>query len=111
MKIIGLFVCIFLLFLPPTGSGISLHQQSEGAPPSDEWTILEGRITKPSHVQINGGDYVEFNCFFVHYSTRYQGNIRAGWFHDFDRIVLPEVHYGFLGNRWVFAQFFTSLIP
>jgi hypothetical protein len=103
--------CFFLLLLLPMTVGASIHQKSDGKPLFDEWTILAGRITGHRHVHINGVDYVEFNCFFVHYKTHYYGNVRSGWFHHFDRIDMPELHYGFLGNRWVFAKFFMSLIP
>ncbi len=113
MKKVILFTlfCTFLFILPTIAVGAHISQKTMSRPLYTDWTILEGRVTGHRHVHINGGDYVEFNCFFVHYRTHYRGNIRAGWFHHFDRIVMPELHMGFLGNRWVFAKFFMSLIP
>jgi len=91
--------------------GVNIHQKPEGKPANSDWTYLQGIITRPRYVHVNGVDYVEFNVIFVHYTTHWYGNIRSGFFHHFERILLPEFHFGWLGLHLVFAKFNVALIP
>jgi len=108
--IIGLLVCVFLLLLSPMTLGVGIHQTSEVKVMVNEWTILIGIISRPHRDTVNGIKIVEFNAFLVHYRMHWYGNIRAGWFHHFDRILLPQLHYGYLGFHFICAKFFVSLI-
>jgi hypothetical protein len=102
---------LFLLLLSPMTVGVNIHQKPEEKPLANDWTYLWGTITRPRHVNINGGDYVTFNAIFVHYRTHWFGNIRSGFFHHFETILLPELHFGFLGRHFVFAKFNMGLVP
>ena len=108
---ICLLFCLLMVLLPLTNIGLGLEQKPEGVAPFKNWTILEGVVTRPKHVRINGFRYLEFNAFLVHYRTHTTGEIRAGLFHSFEKIVLPEFHYGYVGLHLVLAKWDVCLIP
>jgi len=107
--VICTMLCLLLIMLPPITVGLAIHQKSEGEPVVNEWTYLQGIITKPSYV--NGDRYVTFRAIFVHYSTHWYGNVRTGFFHHSDVILLPRFHFGYLGSHLVFAKFNMALFP
>jgi hypothetical protein len=111
-KIILYFLfCFILLILPPITSGMYIPEQHQDTIWPHDWTILIGLITRPRHVHINGGEYVEFNALILHYRTHWFGNIRAGFFHHFEKIVMPNFHYGLLGAHLIAAKFNMGLAP
>jgi len=99
--------CLLLIMVPPMTAGFDSHQISEEKPVVNEWTYLQGIITKPSYV--NGDQYVTFRVIFVHYKTHWYGNTRTGFLHRSDTILLPRFHFGYLGNHLVFAKFNMAL--
>lgn len=103
--------CLFLFLLPPITAGMMTSEQSTGELWPKDWTILIGLVTRHRHVHINGGEYVEFNALFVHYRTHWFGNIRAGFFHRFEKIVMPAFHYGLLSAHLIAAKFNMGLAP
>jgi hypothetical protein len=107
--IISTIFFLLLLLFPQITVGIPVYQKPEENLLFGEWTFLQGSITKPRRVQINGGTWLEFNCFFVHYKTHWYGNIRSGFFHHFEKITLPFFHVGWLGFHFVFARFNVAL--
>ncbi|HIH00410.1 MAG TPA: hypothetical protein HA258_07480 [Thermoplasmata archaeon] len=109
--LIYIIFCFFLILLPPLTVGMNSTEKPEGTPWFRDWTILVGLVTRHRHVHINGGEYVEFNAIFLHYRTHWFGNIRSGFFHHFDKIVLPAFYYGFLGNHIAAAKFNMGLAP
>jgi hypothetical protein len=109
--LLGVTFCIILLLLPSLTVGMNQPKTSEGTTLARDWTILVGLITRHRHVHINGGEYVEFNAIFLHYKTHWFGNIRSGFFHHFQKIILPSFHYGYLGSHVVIAKFNMGLAP
>ncbi len=109
--IIFALLCILLLFVPSITVGMTCNQSSEKQAPFWEWTFLQGMITRPKRVRINGYWCFEFNALFVHYRTHWFGNIRSGFFHRFERFILPVFHYGLLGSHFVFARWDVGLAP
>ena len=110
MVIYSMF-CLLLLIMVPMTIGVNIQRKSEGIPALFDWTLLQGLVTRHRHVHINGYEYVEFNAIFLHYRTHWFGNIRSGFFHHFERIVLPSFHYGYLGSHFVLAKFKVGLAP
>ncbi len=107
-KTLGYFlICLFLFILPQMTAGLDLHQMSEEKPAANEWTYLQGIITRPSYV--NGNQYVTFRAIFVHYTTHWYGNTRTGFLHHSDTILLPRFHLGYLGRHLVIAKFNMAL--
>jgi len=104
-------LCFVLLVIPPMTAAIHSHQTSKEKKILRDWTILIGLVTRHRHVHVNGGEYVEFNAIFLHYRIHWSGNIRAGFFHDFEKIFLPSFHYGYLGSHFVAARFTMGLPP
>ncbi|HWR27101.1 MAG TPA: hypothetical protein VN377_01555 [Candidatus Thermoplasmatota archaeon] len=109
--VIFTMLCLLLLIMVPMTVGVSIHRKSEGISAFPDWTFLQGIVTRHRHVHINGGEYVEFNAIFLHYRTHWFGNIRSGFFHHFEKIVLTAFHYGYLGSHFVLAKFSMGLIP
>ena len=102
-----LIFCVILFIVPPMTAGYDLHQISEKEPTANEWTYLQGIITRPKYV--NGGHYVTFRAIFVHYTTHWYGNTRTGFLHHSDTILLPRFHLGYLGIHLVYAKFNMAL--
>lgn|GEM_PF-1411451 len=101
---------LFLLLLPQLTTGGAVCLEPEEKPLMNEWTILIGLITKPKLV--NNNMYVTFRALFVHYKTHWYGNIRTGFLHGFDEVILlPRFHYGILANHFVCAKFNLALFP
>lgn len=109
--IIGTVLCLLLLFIPSITVAIPLNQPADEEFPFREWTFLQGMITRPRRITINGYRCFQFNALFVHYRTHWFGNIRAGFFHRFEQLILPEFHYGLLGSHFVFARWNVGLAP
>ncbi len=103
--------CFFLIILPPITLGMNAPEKPTRTLWPLDWTILIGLVTRHRHVHINGGEYVEFNALFVRYRTHWFGNIRAGFFHRFEKIVMPAFHYGLLGAHLIAAKFNMGLAP
>lgn len=102
-------LCLLLFIVPSLTVGIKIKQESETESFFNEWTFMQGIITRLRRVKINGGRFVEFNIIFVHYRTHWYGNVRAGFFHRFERIIFPEFHYGLLTPHLILARFNMAL--
>jgi len=90
---------------------MNIPEKSEETPLLRDWTILIGLITRHRQVYVNGFHYVEFHALILHYRTHWFGNIRSGFFHHFEKIILPSFHYGYLGGHFVAAKFNMGLAP
>ncbi len=107
MKKILLVTLFGFLLLPPSMTiGITTEYMTEKNSEGNEWTYLQGIITKPLLFDNN---YVLFHAIMVHYTTHWYGNTRSGYLDTGDTIILPRFHYGYLGKHLVFAKFNEAL--
>lgn len=107
-KILLVTLLSFLVFVPSMTTGITIQHRTEINPIANEWTYLQGIITKPL---LFDNDYMLFHAIIVHYTTHWYGNTRSGYFDTGDTIILPSFHYGYLGKHLVLARFNAALNP